>query len=343
MRAATTISKRDAASCSPHPDWDHVPFDVGCARCGHDLRGLTDPKCPACQLEFGWADAVPIEQLTCETCDYHLYGLTEGRCPECGDEFVWDDVLAAFHRRKQMLFEYHWRTKPVRSLLATWRRSLRPGKLWAELDIHDPPAVRPLISQVVLVAILAWALTVLLEGTWVWLSRPPWRRQMAGPGFAEALIGAVRDQEIYLMVPLIVGWAAITLLSLLILRQSMRRYRVRNAHVLRVCAYALPPLIVPVALASYSYNIAVLLLGGWGYRYWVDYLCAAVVLIFAIWSIRQGYRKYLKIPHSLGIAIASQVMALLALSVIGDLMTNGRFVVRNLYRVYRWMMSLLNS
>ena len=70
---------------SSAPDWDHVPFDVGCARCGHDLRGRSDPICPACGLTFDWADAVPIERLTCAHCNYHLYGLQEKRCPECGN------------------------------------------------------------------------------------------------------------------------------------------------------------------------------------------------------------------------------------------------------------------
>ncbi len=72
MDATATTVEHEATSRPSHPDWDHVPFDVGCARCGHDLRGLTDPRCPACQLEFDWADAVPIEQLTSETCGYHL-------------------------------------------------------------------------------------------------------------------------------------------------------------------------------------------------------------------------------------------------------------------------------
>ena len=84
---------------SPPPNWDNVPFDVSCARCGHDIRGLTEPMCPACELEFDWAQAVPIEQLTCERCGYHLYGLRDTRCPECGRPFTWEEALTEYYRR----------------------------------------------------------------------------------------------------------------------------------------------------------------------------------------------------------------------------------------------------
>ena len=65
----------DPTRSATAPNWENVPFDVGCARCGNDLRGLTESICPACGLELDWADAVPIEQLTCLHCGYHLYGL----------------------------------------------------------------------------------------------------------------------------------------------------------------------------------------------------------------------------------------------------------------------------
>ena len=116
-------------SASEAPDWTMVPFDVGCARCGHDLGGLTDPVCPQFELEFDWADAVPIEQLTCAQCGYRLDGLSETRCPECGEPFTWAEALTDYHRRRKPLFEYQWRTRPIRSLLCTWILAIRPGRL----------------------------------------------------------------------------------------------------------------------------------------------------------------------------------------------------------------------
>ena len=95
-----SVSAKDGKETTGVPDWDLVPFEVGCARCGRDLRGLAESKCPACDLEFEWSDAVPIDQLTCRHCGYHLYGLRETRCPECGNRFTWERVLDEFRRRK---------------------------------------------------------------------------------------------------------------------------------------------------------------------------------------------------------------------------------------------------
>ncbi len=130
---------------SAAPNWELVHFDVACARCGQDLRGLSEPKCPACALEFQWADAVPLEELTCGKCGYHLYGLHETRCPECGVAFTWKDALQAYHRRRKPLFEYRWRTEPIRSLIRTWWLALRPRRLWRYVDLEDPPNVAALL------------------------------------------------------------------------------------------------------------------------------------------------------------------------------------------------------
>ena len=38
------------------PNWQTVTDDVECFRCGYNLRGLAQPRCPECGLEFEWAD-----------------------------------------------------------------------------------------------------------------------------------------------------------------------------------------------------------------------------------------------------------------------------------------------
>ena len=100
------------------PDWERIPFDVLCSRCGCDLRGRSEPVCPTCRLSFEWSDVAPIEQLTCLHCQYHLYGLSENRCPECGNSFTWEEVLTDYHHKRKPLFEYRWRKTPVRSFSA---------------------------------------------------------------------------------------------------------------------------------------------------------------------------------------------------------------------------------
>ena len=145
------------------PDWLLVHFDVGCARCGHDLRGLSDPTCPACGLEFDWAEAVPVESLICDVCKYHLYGLTETRCPECGTSFTWEGALEALERRKHPLFEYQCRRRPIRSFFTSWFLALRPAKLWRQVDIHDRPPVRALFAMALMSLVVAAMLTAALS------------------------------------------------------------------------------------------------------------------------------------------------------------------------------------
>ena len=67
MQAATTTA-------SAPPDWDFVPFDVACARCGHDLRGQSEPKCPACELTFDWSEAVHVPAIDTSLIDRSSFG-----------------------------------------------------------------------------------------------------------------------------------------------------------------------------------------------------------------------------------------------------------------------------
>ncbi len=313
----------DQSTSSPPPDWDNVPFDVACARCGQDLHGLTDPTCPGCSLTFDWADAVPIERLICLRCGYHLYGLQENRCPECGTNFTWDAALAEYHRRRKPLFEYRWREEPIRSFFGTWFRALSPGKFWKTVDIHDPPRVGPLITMTVVVTVLVFLSMVVLDGIdmFAWSVWGGWRvgSRRALPPTIGALplyiFGAFFSPVLHAALTAIVVWLTASLLSLMLFPESMRLCRVRFAQVLRVWAYALPH-IVPVAttatfLVSYAAAFGV---GNYGKE--VEGFTAVVALVFVTRALRLGYRDYLRMPHSLAVAIASQVIAFLATGVI---------------------------
>jgi len=307
------------------PNWELVPFEVGCARCGHDLRGLTEPKCPSCGLEFEWSQAVPIEQLVCRKCSYHLYGLTETRCPECGEPFAWAEVLDDYHRKRKPLFEYHWRDRPFRSLVYTWWLALRPWKLWRLVDLHDPPELRPLAFMGAM-ALFLFALGVpIFLGASMWLIDLVW-----SPAHGAPTAASIADLPSYLWRPLcdvgsyalvvpLVTWWAISLGVLLILRQSMRRARVRSAHVMRVWAYSVIPVVPTALVAFWVCFVAVLLLtnsllhvtrGRANAAPLVVFLCC--FFLHVVWSIRQGYRHYLRIPHCVAVAILSQIIAVLA-------------------------------
>jgi len=313
----------DRKATSTPPDWDLVAFDVGCARCGCDIRGLSEPKCPACGLEFDWSDAVPLEELTCLHCGYHLYGLRDTRCPECGKPFTWEEALAAYHRRKKVVFEYLWREKPVRSLLSTWWLAIRPWKLWRVIDIHDPPQVKPLL--VMLVAALATfsMLVPVFIGVADWLALRTWAMYQGGqpvPTVAVVphLVAATFAQPgVWCSFPIAVLWWAMSFVAFFVFQETLRRCEIRTAQVLRVHVYAsvailpLVPLLLTVVVCASN------LVARGGFLHAGVLGCGfplpVVGVVLFMWS---GYKKYLRMPHGLAVAIASQVIALLAVAVV---------------------------
>ncbi len=316
-----SVKKSDAAPARSvneltSPNWDLVPFDVPCARCGHDLRGQTAPVCPACKLEFDWSVAVPVEQLTCEKCEYHLMGLSETRCPECGTRFTWNEALDAYRRRQKPLFEYRWRESPVRSLIRTWIMALRPKRFWSRLDIHDPPQVRPLVFMAAITLfIFAVTLSVCIGiESWLWSAQAwMWARRGAAASLAElpsAIITAFGDRDFYTTLVSATVWMILSPVALLVFQQSMRLCKIRASHLIRVGVYSallilpgiavvglLPPLLQTHRLFSRFFDISLFL--------------AAFVLAYVIWSIRCAYVHYLRMPHAAAVAITSQAMAVL--------------------------------
>jgi len=309
---------------SSPPNWDNVPFDVGCARCGQDLRGASEPKCPACSLEFDWAEAVPIEKLTCAHCGYHLYGLAHSRCPECGKAFDWNEALDSFRRTRLPYFEYRWRDAPMRSLFRTWRLALSPRRFWQRINLHDPPNAVALIIMVLSGIGMTFAAFVAQEPIEVAAEAAEFAlsagRSVRLSDFSDipvTLVASVgrglTDANNWSVTGFVALWTISSLGSLLIFRQSMRRCRLRTVQVLRVWAYAnsmaLPmavllagvavalPRIVPVD----SYDTGALI------------ACVMVLLAWAhvVWSLRWGYRVYLRMPHAFAVAICAQIIAVL--------------------------------
>ena len=303
------------------PNWGLVPFEVGCARCGHDLRGLSEPLCPACGLQFDWADAVPLEQLTCLHCGYHLFGLSETRCPECGEAFTWQEVLDDYRRRQKPIFEYRWRKEPLRSFVRTWFRAARPGKFWKMLDIHDPPQPWPLLATVGVVLIVMAMSMALLDGINSWLLMSMgFRAGRVRPPFPTAdlpmyILEAFKHPMFHRILVSTLTWYLTSFLSLLVFQQSMRLCKVRTVHVLRVWAYAVPLFVPVVTAAGYGIDLLATVLHAWRLVE-LNFGLAIALWLFAIWSLRCGYRSYLRMRHSAAVAITSQIIALLATLIV---------------------------
>jgi len=333
VRNLATVPRRDAFEC---PDWSKIPFPVSCARCGHDLHGRSEPTCPACGLTFKWSDAVPIEELTCATCGYHLYGLTETRCPECGKPFTWDDALQRHHRQRLPLFEYQATRRPLRSFVSTWFRTLRPRKFWNSIRLTDPPRTSMLILTALILMWLATCFRVLQLAFDDWLNLYfPSAGGFWGSSlwYLPSLIVQQLSKEKLAVHPSIAAWILLTFGSLLIFQQSMRRHRIRNVQLVRVCVYSCTPLLVLIPFGLYLADKLVNWTGfslpwWWHPMPWIMML----VIVFAVRSLGIAYRDYLRMPHCLAVAVASQAIAVLAVCGI-ELLTIPSLVSWMLYQL----------
>jgi hypothetical protein len=194
---------------------------------------------------------------------------------------------------------------------------VRPGRLWRDIDIHDPPRVGPLLVMVCLAIALFASANATTFGVNSWnLNRIPWVRGWVAtsadlwdlPGF---VIRAHVDPESYVMVPGVTLWCVFSCCALLIFRQSMRLYKVRTVHVVRVWAHAVP-LMLPVAFAGF---VTCVILAEWAGPAWLDdelVVLACAFPVYVLWSLRQGYRHYLHMPHASAVAVASQLVAIMA-------------------------------
>jgi hypothetical protein len=115
------------------PDWEAIPFDVLCSRCGYNLRMLPRP-----------------------------------RCPECGLEFEWQSVLDRSGWTSDFLFEHNWQKKPIRSWLATVWRSFRPSRFWREVSLYHRTDTGPLWFMLVFSGVAA-LLVLLATAGLAWL------------------------------------------------------------------------------------------------------------------------------------------------------------------------------
>lgn len=304
------------------PDWSLVHFDVGCARCGHDLRGQTEPKCPACGLEFEWSVAVPLEELVCAHCGYHLYGLSETRCPECGESFTWEAALADYHLRCKPWFEYQWTQTPLRSFTRAITDALRPWRLWREMSIHDPPRVTDLLVLWLASAALLVGVPIVQTVLFTWflgMLSPPsnWIT------FFDPFLPVFGLSSVAWALYSLVVWNGAVFLTLLTMRWSLARCKVRWHHVLRVCVYLVPlicwiPGLVFVTLLLYDLSNMYILLS-------LDVAGRILSLILlALMAITIGgtgaslalaYRRYIKMPHAWGVAIAASLVGFLCLGI----------------------------
>ena len=271
---------RDAADEAP--DWGTLRFDLHCPRCGYDLRLLPHPRCPECGLEFRWRDLMDAEQT----------------------------------RRTSPLFEYHWRDRPVRSLVGTIARATLPWRLWQETRVVHEPRLKPLLVLLLIATILHAALWVgaryATSGFQSWL--------FTGSGGLAALTWQSLALPAYLST-LAVDFALplLTLAALRVGHQSLTKYRIRNPHLIRIVVLG------AVGLLAWNAFTRALVEGVWivffwrawsGFNTWhlvraIEWCADLLPLIVFALAVASGLSRALQLPRGWLMGLLGVLVALL--------------------------------
>jgi hypothetical protein len=276
------------------PDWEAISFDVTCPRCGYNLRMLTRARCPECGLELDWRRSL----------ERALSG--------------WD-----------LLFEHHWRRRPVAAWAATLAATFQPARFWRRVSLYDEPRVWPLIFMVLSgVCISLLAMHLLAYGSaWVGaklqgisLPRQAWYLSWQAPKLHAPYRLAVWPltgdwRYLYLPGGLVCMVAGVWGL-LATMRQTLGRCRVRGVQLLRVVAYSLTPVS--------AFWMAAALAMAWtppsprrlGMVRLIPHDAAAAgagVLLAAVLAgyLGVGLRDYLKLPRPWLVALTTAAVAVL--------------------------------
>lgn len=312
--------------------------------------------------------ADPREAVRCPLCDYDLRGLTEPRCPECGYRFAWADLTDPARRRHRYLFEHH-PEHGVWSFVMTLLGGLRPARFWT--SIH--PAQRSSPRRLALYAlVMSLALAAVVAGHYALYfpeaaatarSRraslatfyPPGSQRLqlllqqfpSLQAFLDEFEPVPPDRRFYRraweqesrwavrLACFWLVWPWLLFATLLVFRVSMRRARIRPAHVLRCVVYGFDVVLwVAVAGAAAVALRALqwyrLVPRTWGppraliptdviFQYRPDvftdtlFWAGVVAVSVASYRLTQAFRRYLRFDRPAATVACAHLIAALAL------------------------------
>ncbi len=297
----------------------------------------------------------PLE-LVCPRCDYSLRGLVDPRCPECGFAFAWEELTDLGRDNHRWLFE-HGRGRTVRTFVATWLRTAWPVRFWRAVTPANPVRLGRLlvywwVGCIPLLLLGLVATPLVPEAVRMDRDLRAFRmlyRPVAGkPGLFVALgrvktytaqqldavippmvsVGFVRRLLIFhrwrsdgaWFGPAIVGmaWPIVSAGALLAFPWSLRRAKVRPAHVARVAVYG-----CDVGLLLASVTVAGLHWGRsipvpWRVTPMTDATERAILLaivtcgVISTWRLGVACERYLRIDRPWLTVAAAQAIAMLA-------------------------------
>lgn len=262
-------------------------------------------------------------EVKCPLCDYNLRGLSDPRCPECGYGFEWDKVLDPANRLHPYLFEHHPESN-IRSYARTLIHHLLPVRFWKTLDPSHRLRPRRLLVYWAVYGITAVlpVLIALIEAVRYRLAvRYTFTRGNPSDHYLDAIERTVWSKEgqvVALAALLLALFPWFNFLVLMIFQQSMRRARIKPAHVLRCVVYS-GDVIFWYALAA---AIAIFELPAMPRPRQAEQLVFLLTLGALLMGLLNGvrlwaaYKWYIKLKHPLAAVFASQIIVALTLFTI---------------------------
>ena len=253
------------------------------------------------------------DEIECPLCGYNLRGLEHAKCPECGSLFLWRDLLDPNRRMHESLFEYH-NGSTVKGFAASLFAGINPIRFWESIHPVLPIRTARLRTYGILVLlmmvgsfVMGQASLALQRGRW-------WRGRISGNAFfpwtwSRRDFGLVLAENFFVID--IVVWFVATIGAMMVFGDTMRRAKIRSAHVFRCAVYTAD---IFVWLACIF-----LMLDGMSCLTYFEFMAPLKWLVFlgAIFfaSIRllAAFWIYLQFPNPILTVLATQIIALLAI------------------------------
>jgi hypothetical protein len=194
------------------------------------------------------APAIPSElsnDVFCPLCAYNMRGLNQPRCPECGTQYLWSELLDPRGRKHPFLFEHH-SDRNWGSALRTLRAGLRPQEFWSTM--HPMQTIS--LSRLFTYAGVTFVSMCMIYGGAVvaqQLAQSAIGRGANGTGLSSGLRNlsivdattvriASTDFLVVCLTPLMCG--LFVFLTYMVFGMSMKRARIKRAHIARTVVYA---------------------------------------------------------------------------------------------------------
>ena len=313
------------------PDWSQVSRDVICPLCDYNLRGLADNRCPECGYVFDWGEVLHPEIVR------HPYLFEHNSRRSIRSFFAtliggmrprrfWRS-LRATHRpvlTRLLLYAFLCAAMVLTLPGATFLRKLYDLSQFMKMQraaenrwLQDPMG-KNYRDRV----LLTWPnIDAYLDSKYPAVMSAPFMKAAWNETISVRFSGRTGFGGILAAIPAciaVVLWPWLTFATLMIFLASMRRASVRPAHVIRCAVYSSDAIwLVPILFALMPTHLPILSSYMWGLGPANISLIAISIAYGILVTYRLGaaYGLYLKFPHAAGVAIASQLMIVLTITI----------------------------